>query len=26
VKPEDADRPKLQTYRVFVDEIIELPG
>ena len=26
VKPEDADKPKLQTYRVFVDEIIELPG
>src|SRR5262245_17493977 len=25
VKPEDADRPKLQTYRVFVDEPIELP-
>jgi len=24
VKPEDADKPKLQTYRVFVDEIIEL--
>jgi hypothetical protein len=24
VKPEDADRPKLQTYRMFVDEIIEL--
>lgn len=24
VKPEDADKPKLQTYRIFVDEIIEL--
>lgn len=24
VKPEDADKPKLQTYRVFVDELIEL--
>jgi quercetin dioxygenase-like cupin family protein len=24
VKPEDADRPKLQTYRVFVDEILDL--
>jgi len=24
VKPEDADKPKLQTYRVFVDEIIDL--
>jgi hypothetical protein len=24
VKPEDADKPKLQTYRVFVDEFIEL--
>jgi quercetin dioxygenase-like cupin family protein len=24
VKPEDADKPKLQTYRMFVDEIIEL--
>jgi quercetin dioxygenase-like cupin family protein len=23
VKPEDADKPKLQTYRVFVDEFIE---
>jgi quercetin dioxygenase-like cupin family protein len=23
VKPEDADKPKLQTYRIFVDEIIE---
>ena len=25
VKPEDADKPKLQTYRVFVDEPIQLP-
>ncbi|MDH5246513.1 MAG: hypothetical protein OEW98_08685, partial [Betaproteobacteria bacterium] len=25
VKPEDADKPKRQTYRVFVDELIELP-
>jgi quercetin dioxygenase-like cupin family protein len=25
VKPEDADKPKLQTYRIFVDETIELP-
>jgi len=25
VRPEDADKPKLQTYRVFVDEFIELP-
>jgi len=24
VKPEDADQPKLQTYRIFVDEFIEL--
>jgi hypothetical protein len=24
VRPEDADKPKLQTYRVFVDEFIEL--
>ena len=24
VKPEDADQPKLQIYRIFVDEIIEL--
>jgi len=24
VKPEDADKPKLQTYRIFVDEPIEL--
>jgi len=24
VKPEDADKPKLQTYRVFTDEFIEL--
>lgn len=24
VKPEDAGKPKLQTYRVFVDEVIEL--
>jgi hypothetical protein len=24
VKPEDADKPKLQTYRIFVDEIIDL--
>ena len=24
VNPEDADKPKLQTYRMFVDEIIEL--
>ena len=25
VKPEEADKPRLQTYRVFVDEFIELP-
>jgi hypothetical protein len=25
IRPEDADKPKLQTYRVFVDEPIELP-
>ena len=25
VKPEDADKPKLQTYRIFVDEIIKFP-
>jgi hypothetical protein len=25
LRPEDADKPKLQTYRVFVDEPIELP-
>jgi quercetin dioxygenase-like cupin family protein len=25
VKPEDADKPKLQTYRIFVDEFIETP-
>jgi quercetin dioxygenase-like cupin family protein len=25
VRPDDADKPKLQTYRVFVDEFIELP-
>jgi quercetin dioxygenase-like cupin family protein len=25
VRPEDADKPKLQTYRIFVDEPIELP-
>ena len=25
VKPEDADKPKLQTYRLFVDEFIDLP-
>jgi quercetin dioxygenase-like cupin family protein len=25
VKPEDADKPKTQTYRVFADEFIELP-
>jgi len=25
VRPEDADKPKPQTYRVFVDEFIELP-
>jgi hypothetical protein len=25
VKPEDADKPRLQTYRIFVDEFIELP-
>ena len=25
VRPEDADKPKLQTYRVFCDEPIELP-
>jgi quercetin dioxygenase-like cupin family protein len=25
VKPEDADKPKLQTYRVLADEFIELP-
>jgi hypothetical protein len=24
LRPEDADKPKLQTYRVFVDEPIEL--
>jgi quercetin dioxygenase-like cupin family protein len=24
VKPEDADKPKLQTYRVFVDEFLDL--
>jgi len=24
VKPEDADKPKLQTYRIFVDEILDL--
>jgi hypothetical protein len=24
VKPEDANKPKLQTYRVFVDEFIDL--
>jgi len=24
VKPEDADKPKLQTYRIFVDAILEL--
>jgi hypothetical protein len=24
VKPEDADKPKLQSYRIFVDEIIDL--
>jgi quercetin dioxygenase-like cupin family protein len=24
VKPEDADKPRLQTYRVFVDELIDL--
>ncbi|HLF38551.1 MAG TPA: hypothetical protein VI545_02630 [Burkholderiales bacterium] len=24
VKPEDADKPRLQTYRIFVDEIIDL--
>jgi hypothetical protein len=24
VRPEDADKPRLQTYRVFVDELIEL--
>jgi quercetin dioxygenase-like cupin family protein len=24
VKPEDADKPKLQSYRVFIDEFIEL--
>jgi hypothetical protein len=24
VRPEDADKPKLQTYRVYVDEFIEL--
>lgn len=24
VKPEDADKPKLQTYRVFADELIEI--
>ena len=25
VKPEDADKPKMQTYRIFADEFIELP-
>lgn len=25
VRPEDADKPRLQTYRVFVDEFIDLP-
>ena len=25
VKPEEADKPRLQTYRVFVDEFIDLP-
>jgi quercetin dioxygenase-like cupin family protein len=25
IRPEDADKPKLQTYRVFVDEPIDLP-
>ena len=25
IRPEDADKPKLQTYRVFVDDPIELP-
>jgi quercetin dioxygenase-like cupin family protein len=25
VRPEDADKPKLQTYRVYVDEFIDLP-
>ena len=25
VRPEDADKPKLQTYRIFCDEPIELP-
>jgi hypothetical protein len=25
VKPEDADKPKTQTYRIFADEFIELP-
>jgi hypothetical protein len=24
VKPEDTEKPKLQTYRIFVDEIIDL--
>jgi hypothetical protein len=24
VKPEDAEKPKLQTYRIFVDEIVDL--
>jgi quercetin dioxygenase-like cupin family protein len=24
VKPEDADKPKLQTYRIFVDEVLDL--
>jgi quercetin dioxygenase-like cupin family protein len=24
VKPEDADKPRLQTYRIFVDELIDL--
>jgi len=24
VKPEDADKPKLQTYRIFVDELVDL--
>jgi quercetin dioxygenase-like cupin family protein len=25
VRPEDADKPKLQTYRVYVDEFIDVP-
>jgi len=24
VRPEDADKPKLQTYRIFADELVDL--